>query len=167
MSQTSYSLIPGPAVLGGIADNRYNDYLSRASEGALYLGCLAVHGTLAPGPTGTPGQAKEIVDSAANVDNYIGIPIWESGKEPYTVSLTKSQIASGTPWSFMREGRIWVYVENAVTPASVVAVRVLTVAADVKGQFRAATTTNFVAAPGWFKFVTSTAGAGLAQLEIG
>lgn len=165
MSQTSTSTIPADGLLGMLADAGPTDKLSRIAEGAVYLGCLCVFGTSQP-LNGTPGQVKEITDAAANVTNFAGIPIWESAKEPYGTANSKSQIASGGMVSLMRYGRIWVYVETAVSPTSDVYVRVTGAGADVKGQFRAGTAANFVAFA-QARFITSTSGAGLAVLEIG
>lgn len=164
MSQTTTLTVPADGILGMLADGGESDIISRVAEGAVYLGLLAVFGTNQPS-AGTPGQVKEIVNAAANVDDFAGIPIWESAKEPYTVANSKSQIADKKVVSLLRRGRIWVYVETAVTPASAPFVRVTAAGADVKGQFRAGTAANFVAFTN-AKFITSTAGAGLAILEI-
>jgi hypothetical protein len=169
MSQTAVTAVPADGLLGQLYDDGFTDKISRIADGAVYLGLLAVNDPVDVPGAGAPGQCKEITDSAANLINFGGIPIWESGKEPYTVANSKSQIASGGMVSLLRRGRIWVYVETAVDPTSDVYVRVLAAGADVKGQFRAGTATNFVqaSASGLIcKFITKTTGAGLAALEI-
>lgn len=164
MSQTTTLTIPVDGILGGIADAGFTDKISRVAEGVIYLGLAHVFGTNQPSQ-GTPGQVAPIGDGAAAIVNFAGIPIWESGREPYTVVNGKSTLPDKAMVSLMRKGRIWVYTETAVSPTSDVFVRVLTVSADVKGQFRAGTATNFIALPG-AKFITSTTGAGLAVLEL-
>lgn len=168
MSQTTTLTVPPDGILGGLADAGFTDKLSRVSDGTVYLGLATIFGASQPSQ-GTPGLVTEIADGAANVINFAGIPIWESGREPYTVVNSKSTLADNNVVSLLRHGRIWVYTETAVSPTSDVYVRVLTVGADVKGQFRAGTATNFVqlSASGVIaKFITSTSGAGLAILEL-
>jgi len=155
------------AFAGMLSDTQENFVVSRLAEGNLFLGCLAVFGTNQPSVLGSPGQAKPIVDAAADVNNYIGVPVWESGKEPPTISNAKSAIASGYLASIVRRGAVWVYVETAVDPTSAVYARVLTVSNDVKGQFRAGAAANFVALPaGKATFLTSTSGPGIAILAL-
>jgi hypothetical protein len=168
MGQTSITLVPADGLLGMLADDGDTDKISRTANGAVYLGLGCVFGANPPA-AGTPGDCQEITDAAADVKNLAGIPIWESGREPYPVANAKSQIADKGTVSLLRRGRIWVYVETAVDVTSDVYVRVTAAGADVKGQFRAGAAANFVAmSAGGFtaKFITKTTAAGLAVLEL-
>lgn len=164
MAQTTITTVPSAALLGMLADAGPLDKISRIANGALYLGCLCVFGT-EPDGAGSGGLVQEITDAAAALVNLAGVPIWESGKEPFSIANGKSQIADKSVVSIMRYGRIWAYTETAADSTSVVYARVLTVSTDVKGQLRAGAAANFVAVPN-AKFVSKTTGAGLIQLEL-
>lgn len=168
MPQTTYGTKPAIATLGMIADVGYDNVVMSASAAInVYVGSLSV---FASGPTIPPdaGTVTEITDSAASIAARVGICLYDATRMPYNPATTnlKAQWSAQETVPVLVRGRVWVYTEAATAITDPVFVRVLAAGNNVKGQFINATTTNFIAFPGTARWVTSTTGAGLIQLEI-
>lgn len=95
--------------------------------------------------------------------------------DAYNVDNELDQVAGGlkpkTTLGVYKRGKIWVNVDEAVTPASPVRIRTDTNAGAAgaingPGSFRTtASATHTMTAP-WARFLTTTTGAGLVQLEF-
>lgn len=83
------------------------------------------------------------------------------------VQLGDTGLKSGVTFGVLRKGRIYVLVEDAVTPASEVHVRAVAAGLEVKGAFRGtADGTDTIDCTGFAKY-TASAGAGeVAVVEI-
>lgn len=95
--------------------------------------------------------------------DVLGILAWDPGREP-------GAWAVGEIAPVLRSGRIWVTVEEAVETEQQAFVRLVIAGAEVRGAFRASPD-GTAGAPDAVplinaKFVTSTSGAGVAQLEV-
>lgn len=150
MAQLSYNAEMNPAVVGMIADLSNKTVDSFAAEEALDPGVLVVRGT---------NPEKEVKAAASGtVANAIGVVIHEH-KEP---GDTSGYYPVGYEVGVMTRGRIWVPVSKAVTAGKIANYKI----ADK--SFTDDTVTSGIEAPGVScVFLTSTSGAGMAQIEIG
>jgi hypothetical protein len=164
--QTTYSNAPAVAINGLVTECQPYDKISRQAKGAVKVGTLVLLGDDAPSGV-NPGQCKAIPDATASVVNAAGIVVYDAAREPYTngVAPAQNQYSDKDMVPLMRKGRIWVYVENAVTQGNPVYVRITAAGTDVTGQFRDGAVANFIAFPNAV-FLTSTAGSGLAEIEV-
>lgn len=169
MPQTSYLQKQALAYLGMIADVAYDNIVESkvAGPNGVHVGSLVIGGPsnmTIPGP----GQCQELADGAGAIAvGLVGIALYDSTRMPYaTDASTKALYSAGDMVPVLTRGDVWVWTEVATAITDPVFVRVLLASTNVKGQFTNATTTNFIAAPTGWKWKTSTAGAGLIQLEI-
>jgi hypothetical protein len=118
---------------------------------------------------GDDDQAVRLPATTAEVENNnaMGVTILDVMRmsDDGTVG---NPYAAGEPLPVLRDGEIWVNVEEAVTPASLVYVRITESsggAADT-GKFRASADSGKAVIAYGFKYMTSTTGAGLALLAV-
>lgn len=147
MPQTSVLTNALPAFAGMLGDSGRDMNLATAlnSEAALQLpfGTMVMQGTTDQGA---------LCLTAGNVAKIIGAVVYsgayQKGVELGVVADANSRIGimPTVPFNVLKRGRIWVQVEEAVTPASAVRVR-CTAAGTGSGTFR-----------------TTSAGAGLSML---
>jgi hypothetical protein len=165
MAQLTYAAKPPLAVQGMIADVGFdNVVMSRAAIAALHVGVGVQMAGNAPNPPGA-GQVQELPDGAAGVGLF-GISVYDSTRMPYTADANgKALYDATTVVPVLTRGRIWVWTEAATAATDPVYVRVLAAGANTKGQFINAATTNFIAVT-TARWITSTTGAGLIQLEL-
>ena len=98
---------------------------------------------------------------------FLGVTIYDPSKDVAWPPGTTVPYPIGQAVSIMRKGRVWVWTEEAVTPASTPYCRYAAGAGGtVIGRFRASADTATAAAVPGARFMT-TAGAGsLVLLEI-
>lgn len=149
--------VPPVALPGMFADNGIKDIVSRVALNAtiapgllaIYFAADAENGVRAPTLTGQVSGA-----------NAQGIVVYDptAPNNPYAI---------GDMVPVMKKGRIWVNVEEAVTPASTVFVRFAAGSFAVLGAFRASADTATAVALPSAKYVTTQATiGGLAVVEI-
>lgn len=158
--QTSYALTPAVAVPGLLADSGHGrdlgtGFVANATIASGLFCCfhtgdkdLQIRATAATG---------EVTDNRAR-----GVTVFM----PFAPNAPN---AVGDCITYMKKGRIWVNVEEAVTPASPVFVRFAAGAFPTLGAFRASDdTASAVALPnGSAKYITAQATiGGLALLEL-
>ena len=150
MAQTSVSTNLVAAIAGALADDGRDmnlaTYVSQETTLQIPFGVAVMQGSLDYGDN---------LLTAGNVLNIVGVVAYSSayqvGKEIGSVADSRSKlgILSNVLHNVVKRGRVWVTVEEAVTPASAVRVR-CTTAGTGAGSFR-----------------TSSAGSGLSMLLVG
>lgn len=157
--QTSVSEAPTAAFQGMLADTGpNNDVASFVNESTseIPFGVMVMQGT-------ADDQCKPL---AATTDKLIGIVVhshaYDKDNELGSTGL-KQYVSVGV----LRKGRIWVPVEEAVTPASSVLVRAVAGGSEVAGAFRdTADSTDCIDISQFARYRSTTTGAGLALVEI-
>lgn len=161
MSQTSYQVNQDVAFAGLVAESQSPvDILSRQNPAvAVPYGVGVVQGTL---------DADVIVPTATAMitdGRFIGVAVSEQ-----TVVSSASGTAANYPLNssvpVLRKGRVWVTVEEAVTPVSPVFCRFATGSGTVLGAFRASADTATAVAVPRARYMTSAGIGGLAVLEL-
>jgi len=125
MSQTSVTTRQPVSVAGMPGDEagglyEYESGHNQNASASLFFGRMAAAGSETDG-------AQTL---AATSDRLKGVLVLSQNYDPNTDLASDGGIAPDVHGSFMRRGRVWVEVEEAVTPASVVRVRVV---ADTEG----------------------------------
>lgn len=113
------------------------------------------------------GAADGDVQLLTATNNVLaGIVVHQDGLQR-DVQIGSTGIKPGVSLGVLQQGCIWVYSETAVNPTTAVRVRAVAAGAEVPGQFRAtADTTDTVDISAFARWRSTTAGAGIAQLEI-
>ncbi len=170
MSQIEYTQEPEKAFQGLLADSNEADILTRAFEG------------VAGSPFGVafePGSdpALQIIPTAGSGFDLVGVGIHRHNRDTFSQSLDigiKDEDAVGV----LRKGRIWVPIEQAVTPhSSPVFIRhTVNGGLDQLGAFRVdadtANADDFSAVADWLDSITqsglphSFVGLGLLSLNL-
>ncbi len=160
--QTSYSATGTAAIKGQLADNGFHDVVSYYSEEAseeMPFGVMLQQGTAVNGA---------LLCNATD-DNLIGI-LLHSNAYNQPNELGDEGLLPGMTLNVLRKGRVWVYAEEAVGPASTVLLRVVGTngtPGDQVGDFRdTADDSDTIDCSAFARFITSTSGAGLAVIEI-
>ena len=158
MAQTSYLKNPVLGIAGGIADSGSLGHIeSKASEeaAAFPFGVAVVAGT-------DPDVQVLLPTAAAKIE---GVAVHEHIAP--VVDANGALVQPDKMLGVMNVGRIFVLVEDAVTPASSVFVRIATGAGgSQKGAFRSDADTATALAASGMRFVSSAAAGGIAILEI-
>jgi hypothetical protein len=162
MSQTAYSTYQTNAFAGMLADSGENDILSYISEEAsanLPFGVAVAKGAADWG-------ALAMVNGSSVI---VGITVHTHQVDPSQVA--SSPAGAGIPPKYaintLKRGRIFVQVEEAVTPASPVFVRHTAGAGGTqKGAFRASADTATAVAWTAARFLTSAALGAYAVVEV-
>lgn len=177
MSQLTYNFNPATGTAGMVAESREaNVIISKVAHLLVPVGLLG-----APGPDGeigmqpnsadpnstNPGQIialpAGIVPDPIPDSTWIGIPIYDSSRPPYT---SLNQYADMEYVPVLRKGVIWVTSENAVTQYADVYVRVAPNGPNVTlGVFSSGVGPGKVLFPRG-RWMTTNSGAGLAILEV-
>lgn len=150
--QTSYKLEMDPALVGQLADLSCNTIDSFSAEEALTPGILVKYGT-------NPEKQVLACDANDDVTTAVGVVIHEH-KEP-SVGSEKYYPVNYTV-GVLTKGRIWVKTGGKVTAGKAANYKVAA-GAFVEDEV----TTGIEAVPQGAKFITSTASAGLAIVELG
>jgi len=116
MAQTSYKFDFTEGKDGLIADTGPNYIISRAAEGAIQFGRLCVLGTDKDTQADLPDAAADITTAA----NVLGVAV---RKENVEITSEPAGVSDEDDIGIMRQGRIYVLVEEDVTPSSDVYVR--------------------------------------------
>jgi hypothetical protein len=118
---------------------------------------------------GTADEQCDLPSASGDVTGLpnLGIAIYDESLPNAWPPGTSNCYPAGQAVSILRRGRIWVYVEEAVTPASTPYMRYASGAGGSKvGRFRASADTATAAAFPGSRFVTSAGAGALALLEI-
>lgn len=162
--QTSISQTPTVALAGQLVDSAENDVLSYVSEEAseeIPFGVMVMHGT-------ADDQCLLLDGTAAEADDkLLGVTVRSQAYAKDT-ELGDTGVKPKNVIGILRKGRIWVEVEEAVTPQSKVRVRVVDAGSEVPGAFRdtADDTDDCILISSFARYVTSAGAGELAQLEI-
>jgi hypothetical protein len=162
MSQTSYAINTDAAYAGQLGDVGPHDIGSGTDLTAneyVPFGVAVSQGTK-DGEIHLPAASGDVTAK------FLGVSVAQQTNE--NLVGTGGSYAPKVPVSFLKKGRVWVKVEEAVTPASPVFVRFAAGGGGTQlGAFRAsADTATAVALPGGAKFVTSAGAAGFALLDL-
>lgn len=160
MSQTTYSTQPGESYAGMLGDSKETDIISRALGGAanVEFGVMLAYGA-------NPTKECAPVADAGALKSLAGVAVHKH--TPDRASLTDDEgIVPDSMVDLLRKGRVWVSVEQAVTPGDSVYVRMVAAGAEVKGHFRkdadGADAIEIVGA----SWQSTTTGAGIALLDL-
>lgn len=160
--QTSVSTSPTLGVPGLIADmNPNNDlrsYVNEEASAEIPFGVMVKQGTAAD-------QCK-LLASGDTAASFIGVNVYNpSAAKPYVLGDTG--IKSKQMCRVMTKGVVWVTVEEAVTPASAVLVRIIASGAEVAGAFRdTADASDCIDISGFARYLTAAGAGELAQVQI-
>ncbi len=160
--QTSVSVTPTLGKAGLIADmNPNNDvrsYVNGESSAEIPFGVMVAQGTA--------DEEARLCTTGDTSPLFVGVHVYNpSAPKPYVLGDTGIKI--NMSMGVMQKGVIWVPVEEAVTPASAVLVRIIAEGSEVAGAFRdTADASDCIDISAWARFVSSTTGAGLAQLQF-
>jgi hypothetical protein len=158
MSQTSYPLVQA-AALAGLLYGTDNHAKSALNQEATTL------------PFGI-GVAQGTADDAAKLpasssDKIAGIVIRVAGQNQLGLGGTNTGVLTADRMSILEDGKCWVQVEEAVTPASPVYCRYATGSGgSQKGAFRASADTTTAALVKGARYETSAGIAGFAVLAF-
>jgi hypothetical protein len=144
---------------GAIADISATRIASRACEGAAGI---------KPGRGVTKGTAvgqAELPNASGDITGGVfeGISLWIPGREP---GGDDGQYEDEETMPVLRRGVVWVYAEDAVTYGAQPYCRYVAGAGEEYGTFRSNADTADAAAVPTAQWRSTTAGAGLALLEI-
>lgn len=148
MSQTTYNTEPAKGVEGAPVDSTLSRNSSFYAEGQINVGYAVTRGT---------DPEKQMIPFAGG--DFDGIAMFDITNS-INDATSLATIADKESFTVREKGRTWVHVDGAVAVNDAAYVLV---AGDV-GRFTATVGAN-VAVPNG-KFVTATAGAGLAILEV-
>jgi hypothetical protein len=160
MSQTSIDSKMPIAVPGLLADNTMSkDAMSAFNAEAsaeIPFGVMVAHGT-------ADDDAKLL---AATTDHLMGVSVFGHHYDR-PLELGDTGLKPKTHFDVLRKGRIYVLVEEPVTPASAVFVRAVATGDEVAGAFRdTADGTDTIDISKFARFVTSAGTGELAVVEI-
>lgn len=130
MSQTTYKFDFLEGKDGLIADTGPNYIISRAAEGAIQFGRFVTQGTDLDKQVKVPTAAADITTTS----NAMGVAV---RKENVEVTSEPAAVADTDDIAVMRQGRIYVLVEEAVTADSSVYVRYAATAQRSRLSFNA------------------------------
>lgn len=137
------------------------DIITRAAEAALDAGLGCKQGADDKGCLGVSG-AGDVTGKP-----FLGITIYDPSKYVNWPSGVTKMYPIGQLVSIMRKGRIWVFVEEAVTPASTPYCRIIANGGNnVLGRFRASVDGGNAEAVPASRFWTSAGAGGFALLEL-
>jgi len=157
MAQLTYPTDLVIGIAGQAADTGAIDVISRASEEAVAFpyGCAVVAGT-------DPDVQALLASGAADL---LGVAMHSHAAENDIAAA--DSVLDGRMFNVLRDGRIYVVVEEAVTPASTVFVRISAGGGGSQlGAFRASADTATALACAGARYLTSAGIAGVAVLEI-
>ena len=154
MSQTSVSLYQAAAFNGMLADLSDNDIISRAAQGAVTIGRAVVLGT---------NKDKQIAQASTAVGQgalVVGFALHDHAREMNSAGLV--QFADKETVNVIKRGRMWVETNDAVVAGAVANLHLATgkFTDEAVGAGIEAITQVTV------RFVTTTAAAGLAEIEV-
>lgn len=134
-----------------------------ASNRSIFLTGNDVDITVTVATTGGAGQptATYTYDTA---DYLLGIAMLSSVEQAMTTGVV--DIADLTAVNILNKGRVWVVVEEAVTPASPVFIRHTDNGANTSGGFRASADTARAKEFTRLRYMSSASAGGLAVVEI-
>lgn len=159
--QTTYGTNPAVAFAGQIADAMRSDTISRIAKHDIIFGIAVMQYMSGDGQCDKLGSSADIV---------LGVTVYDASLPP-AGSLNGSSYAgayvAGMETRILRKGRIWVYAEQDVTPASDVYARYATSGGNTTlGKFRkdgdSSTALQITAA----RWLTTTTAGNLALLEV-
>jgi hypothetical protein len=158
--QTSVSIQQGVAFDGMLGDASMlkdcRSYVNEEASAEIPFGVMVAQGT------GDDGCLK----LAATSDKLIGIVVHSHSYQKDN-ELGSTGLKPTVVLSVLTRGKIWVPVEEAVTPASDVLVRAVAGGSEVAGAFRdTADSTDCIDISSWARYLTSTTAAGRALLEF-
>jgi hypothetical protein len=159
MSQTSYPTALVTALAGMLADIGPNRTRSMRNADAAEI-AFGLGVTLKASDTDDAAKLP-----AASGDKLAGIVMHTQVSRTETLA-NLSAVEIGGRANVLEQGKIWVAVEGAVVAGGAVYCRYATGTGTQKGAFRADADTSSAALVKGAKFLTSTAGAGLAQIEF-
>lgn len=143
-----------------LADNVVSSFISEEASAEIPFGVMVARGTADNG-------ALKLHTSSAAMDGILAGVVLHSNAYNKTNELGTTGLKPGIIMNVLRKGRVWVQVEEAVTPASVVKVRAVASGGEVAGAFRdTADSTDCVDISRMARYLTSAGAGELAVLEL-
>lgn len=160
MAQTSVALRMTAAYPGMISDSHMDSnvrsYVSEEASAEIPFGVFVKQGTADEG----------CLLLTAITDKVIGVVV-HSHAYAKTEELGTTGLKPKVTLGVMTRGRIWCYVEEAVTPASSVLIRAIAAGAEKAGATRdTADASDLIDASKWARFLGTTTGAGIVEVEF-
>lgn len=159
--QLSYSTDMSPAREGQLADTGNNDVMTKENTAtAIFFGKFVSRGA-ADKSCIRPAAAADITDAK----KALGVAISHQALESSATGDPEYPVNSAV--NVLKKGRVWVEVEEAVTPLDPVYVRYAAGAGGtVLGSFRMSADTATAGLLAGAKYLSTAAAAGLALLEL-
>lgn len=159
--QQAYALTHTALLEGQLSDIRNNTVVSRINE----TGAVIPFGNgVVYNSAGTVGESAKTIAAAA--DTFLGVNVLTYVDETALDANSRPGVKDKQMLNVASEGAVAVYVHGAVDPTTVV--RVIHTATGVKyaGQFSSAVISGKTATLANARYLTSTAGSGIAILEL-
>lgn len=162
MSQTSYTvnqLTAFAGQLGDIGPHDIGSYVWKYS-GALPAGVGVVQDTTSDPAIKSPGASTDVT-----TELFIGVTVLSQAHE--NIVSGGGSYKQNDAVSVIKKGRVWVQVEEAVTPTSPVFVRYASGAGGTQlGAFRASADTASAAQLSKARYLTSASAQGFALVDL-
>ncbi len=160
--QTSVSA-PSVAFAGMLGDTNMvkyvRSYVNEEASAEIPFGVMVKEGT-------DPSKQAKALATGDTAVKFLGVTV-HANSYAKPEELGDDGMKPGVVMGVLVEGTIWVPVEEAVTPASSVLVRIIATGDEVAGAFRdSADASDCIDVSGFCRFLTSTTGAGFALLQV-
>lgn len=159
MSQTTIEdtqdAAPFPGVIADLAPHYGRSYTSQESSDEIPFGVLVVQ-------SADPDDGCKLPVAAAIP---LGVVVHNHGYAKDN-QLGDTGLKPGVTMQVLRQGVVWVRVEDAVTPDDAVRVRITAGGGEQKGAFRTAADSTDCALVAGCQFLTAAGAGELAQLQV-
>ena len=146
---------PSPGVIGDLAPHYIRSYTNQEASAEIPFGVLVVQAT-------DPDDGCKLPVAAAMP---LGVVV-HSHAYSYPGQLGDTGLKPGVTMGVMRQGVIWVTVEDAVTPDDAVRVRLTAGVGEQQGAFRTAQDSTDCAVVAGCQFLTAAGAGDIAQLQV-
>jgi hypothetical protein len=121
--------------------------------------------TSVTGITGNMTISSEVVSCADTAADLLGVAVMDHNREQQLVTGT-TQYAIGEPVNVLKNGAVYVYSEEAVTPDDTVYYRIVTNSTKIRGMFGKSSDSSKCVALTGVKFADTITAAGIVKLVL-
>lgn len=158
VSQSTAGVFAG--MLADAKDVEVDSFVSEEASAEIPFGVMVQQGTA------DNGALKLATSSASMAGKLVGVVVHSHAYAKDT-ELGSTGLKPKTTLKVLTRGRIWVQVEEAVTPLSPVKVRAVATGGEVAGAFRdTADSTDCVDISKFARYLTTAGAAGFAILDL-
>lgn len=162
--QTSYDVLPAPAMAGLIADMQNIDVISRRLDVAVPFGVFVAKGATERPAAGIDAGSAKLPTLTG--DQILGVVVFEQNKPGKNLASNLALEANDVA-SILRQGVIWVICEKAVNEGDPVFVRHAANGGNTQlGAVTDTDDTTFTSLLANARFAATTAAAGIAPVEL-